>query len=520
MAETKGAIAAADVAALIRAKMPLLWVQTREEPRAERLCAAAANGVGYPVRFWDCSSGLTRAGSGSPFGDGSSADPAQVLQTIREDQSRCVYILRDFAGFLKDPFVCRAMRNLCRTLEVAPRDNARCMILLAPAGEVPPELADHATVIDWPLPDKAELASTLKTCISALPDELQATAAPNGVWEKAIDAAVGLSEAEASACYKRSLVDLRRIEPVRVAQEKKRVIAREKVLEWFDPLPGGLDDVGGLEILKAWILERREAFSERARRYGLPAPKGILAVGVQGCGKSLMAKATATALGVPLLRLDMGALRSKFVGESEGNIRKALRVAETVAPCVLWLDEIEKAMAGASQGAADGGVSADALGVVLTWMQERAGDVFVFATSNDVSALPPELLRKGRFDELFFVDTPTKRERVAILRAALRQFKRPAAISPVELESIAEACAGFIGAEVAQLIPDALYRAFADSARELKAQDLMDCASKTVPLTKTAAEKVGRLREWAKGRARPASEPETTTGSGVARLEL
>ncbi|HSN68796.1 MAG TPA: AAA family ATPase, partial [Thermoanaerobaculia bacterium] len=270
--------------------------------------------------------------------------------------------------------------------------------------------------------------------------------------------------------------------------------------------PGGLDAVGGLDVLKSWLTSRRAAFTARARAYGLPAPKGAMLVGVPGCGKSLTAKAIATAWGMPLLRLDLGALKSKWVGESEGNIRKALKVAETVSPCVVWLDEIEKALGGASQGAADGGVSSDALGVILSWMQDRAGSVFVIATANDVSALPPELLRKGRFDEMFFVDLPNASERKAILSAALKANGRDGKVE-ITAGCIA-AMSDFTGAEIAAIVPDALFAAFADGEREITTADLIDAANTVVPLAKTASEKITKVREWAKGRARPASTPE------------
>jgi SpoVK/Ycf46/Vps4 family AAA+-type ATPase len=371
--------------------------------------------------------------------------------------------------------------------------------------------------VDWPLPDRAEIASILDSVIAALPDDIRDSAAPNGTREAAIDAAVGLTAEEAQACYARSLVQSRKIVPRDVSLEKRRVISREKVLEWYDPISGGLDAVGGLDLLKSWLVSRRAAFTREARAYGLPAPKGALLVGIPGCGKSLTAKAIATAWGVPLLRLDLGALKSKWVGDSEANIRKALKVAETVAPCVLWLDEIEKALSGATQGAADGGVSADALGTILSWMQERQGDVFVVATANDVRALPPELLRKGRFDELFFVDLPTTSERAAIVAAALRAHNRTESI---DLQAVARACQDFTGSEIAALVPDALYTAFSDGARPLSTADLVAAAGATVPLARTSADRIQAVRDWARGRARSASSPEESSAQSVRSLDL
>jgi SpoVK/Ycf46/Vps4 family AAA+-type ATPase len=399
--------------------------------------------------------------------------------------------------------VLRQLRNLARMLPGIPREGAQAIILITTSTDIPAELVGQATVIEWPLPDRDEIAANLEAAIAALPEELKESATPNGQRDAAIDAAVGLSGEEAAACYARSLVQLRRIDPTTIAQEKRRVIARERVLEWYDPLPGGLDAVGGLENLKAWPQSRRAAYSPRARAYGLPAPKGALLVGIPGCGKSLTAKAVATAWGVPLLRIDLGALRSKYVGESEGNLRKAFRVIEAIGRCVVWLDEIEKALQGATSGAADGGVSADALGAILSWMQERSGEAFIIATANDVEGLPPELLRKGRFDDVWFVDLPSEQERQLVLTATLRSYGRP--INRVDVNAVARVCEGFTGAELAALVPDALFVAFADGEREIITADLTNAATTVGPLSKTAGEKIERLRQWAKGRARPAN---------------
>lgn len=508
MEQSKGSLAAADIASLLRARNPLIWITTREEGRVERLLMESAQAAQYEPRFWDCATGITDYAGTEKDGGARVTDPSAVLSAIRDSSKRQLWVLRDMPAWLRDPTVLRSLRSLARSLPLAPRDEARAIVLITPSNEVPPELAGHAIVVEWPLPDRSEIADILDSAIKALPEGMQADAAPNGSRDAAIDAAVGLTAEEAQSCYAKSLVSTKRIDPVAVAQEKKRVISREKVLEWFDPLPGGLDAVGGLDALKGWLAARRAAFGPRARAYGLPAPKGALLVGVPGCGKSLTAKAIATAWGMPLLRLDLGALKSKFVGESEGNIRKALKVAETVAPCVLWLDEIEKALSGATQGAADGGVSSDALGAVLSWMQDRAGSVFVVATANDVSALPPELLRKGRFDELFFVDLPNATERAEVLGAALRQHGRAGA--GINVDVVARATADFTGAEISALVPDALFAAFADGERPIDTMDLIQAAGATVPLARTAVEKIEALRKWAKGRARPATTPENT----------
>jgi len=239
-------------------------------------------------------------------------------------------------------------------------------------------------------------------------------------------------------------------------------------------------------------------------------------VGIPGCGKSLTAKAVASAWKMPLLRLDMGALRGKYVGESEANIRKALKTAETVAPCVLWIDEIEKALAGSQGSQGDGGVASDALGSLLSWMQERQAPVFVVATANDVTGLPPELLRKGRFDELFFVDVPTTSERASILRASLGSRMLPAA----ELARASSAMVQFTGAEIAATVPDALLIAYNDGRRPLTADDLILASKTVVPILKSMGEKLKGLRSWAEGRARMANAPETTSTAAPTGRQL
>lgn len=509
---SKGQQVAADVSALLRARNPLLWIVTREEARVEGFIAEAAAAAGYPPHFWDVAQGVTalsgkRENIGSP-------DLEETLGAIREraenGTERGVWVMRDLPVWLAGPMGAkplRQLRNLARLFP--PLERAQPIIVLTPNADVPAELAGHATVIEWPLPDRTEIAAVLDAAIGVLPEKdkddkpLRSVAAPNGVREAAIDAAIGLSAEEAAACFSRSLVQTRKIDPVLVANEKKRVIARERVLEWYDPLPNGLDAVGGLDNIKVWLRARKSAYSKEAREYGLQPPKGILVVGVSGCGKTLLAQATATAYAVPLLKFDLGALKGKFVGESEANIRKAFRTIEAVGRCVVWLDEVEKGLQGATSGASDGGVSADALGAILTWMQERRGQAFVIATANDISNLPPEFLRKGRFDEVWFVDVPTGIERVAVLKAALVKYGRPNA--DIEFGAVANACKNFTGAEIAAIVPDAMFAAFADGAREITTKDLIDAAKTVVPLTTTAAEKITELRKWAKDRARPAT---------------
>lgn len=524
--KTRGEKTNADITALLKARNTLLWVVTREEVRVENALIEAAAAANFQdVRFWDCADGITRKSTEKVDGvlqtvwrviNGVGA-PDVALDYIKDQRGRALYILRDLHKWM-DPITLRKLRNLAKALQSVPLPEARAVVVLTPSAEIPPELAGHATLIDYPLPDRAEVARILDDVVSVVPEAAREKALAQGDRDAAIDAAVGLTAEEAANCYARSLVTTKRIDPTVVAREKRQVIARERVLTWHDPDPRGFDAIGGLDVLKSWLRARRAAFGAAARAFGLPAPKGAMLVGVPGCGKSLTAKCIAAAWGMPLLRLDLGALKSKYVGESEANIRKALAVAETVAPCVLWLDEIEKALAGASGPQGDGGVSTDALGAVLSWMQERAGAVFVVATANDVRSLPPELLRKGRFDEVFWVDLPTRAERAGVIASALRAHGRdPGA---VDCEAVALATAGFASAEIAALVPDALFTAFNDGQRAITTEDILAAAETVVPLEKTAGEKIGALREWAKGRARPASVPEIERAAAGRMLDM
>lgn len=497
---TAGERAAADVRDLLRARNTLLWITSTEELRVERALTEAAAAAEYEIATWDCHAGIVLRGTdGREVPQQGTQDPNAALAFVRDRRARRVYVLRDLHKWTGDPVILRAVRNLVRDLQSEPRATARALIVLSPSSEIPPEWQGQIQIVAWPLPDRAEVAAIHDDTIAALRSPTIAAQATAG-REAAIDAALGLPTEEIAACYSLSLVRQRRIDPGAVAGEKRRVIAREGLLTWYDPDPRGLAALGGYENLKTWLLPRRDAFGPEARAYGLPPPKGVLLVGVPGAGKSLTAKAIATAWQMPLLRLDAGGLKSKFVGESEQNFRRACALAETVSPCVLWIDELEKALAGATGPAGDGGVAADALGALLSWMQDRKGSVFVVATANDVRALPPELLRKGRFDELFFFDLPSEEERIEILRASLGERAEG-----IDLAAVAQATPDFVGAELAALVPEALYSAFADGRRPIRTDDLLTAARYVVPLAKTASEKIENLRAWARSNARPAS---------------
>src|SRR5579883_1520009 len=478
--DSRGSKVNADITALLKARNTLLWLATKEEERVENALVDAAAAADRIVLFWDCADGITGPGRAKIAPDMFNPADAQTQ---------------------------RKLRSVVRYLKSVPRAEARGIVVLTPSVEIPPELAGHAVLIDYPLPDRAEVAAILDGVLSAVPEQFRAGAAPNGTRDAAIDAAMGLSKEEIESCFARSLVTSSppRIDASLVGAEKKKAINRQG-LQVHDPDPRGLDAIGGLDLLKDWVRQMKVTFTPKAREFGLEPPKGVVLVGPPGTGKSLGAKAFATALGLPLFRADLGAQKSKYVGESEQNIRRLIGVAEAAAPCVLWVDEIDKVLKGASGDQGDGGVAADQLGVLLNWMQETKAPVFVIATANSVEGLPPELLRKGRFAEVFFVDLPNRSERVEVLRVSLKA--KGLILSESDVEEVADKLDGYTGSEINALVPDAMVLAYNDGERRAEARDLLAVAANVVPLSKLASDKIQALRKWAENRARRASSPE------------
>ncbi|HET6924044.1 MAG TPA: AAA family ATPase [Anaeromyxobacteraceae bacterium] len=487
---------------LIRARYPLVYLVTWEEARLDAILEELATEHGKSLVTWSVTRGLRRLGGarGAPVDGGK--DPVEMLGQVERLPDPSLVVLKDFHPFLGDPTVVRALRELAHGL----KSSFTTVILLSPTLNIPTELEKEVTVLDVPLPSARDLLALLKEIVTVVRQSRSATVEIGKEDAEAIiKAAQGLTLSEAENAFAKAIAADGRLgkEDVKlVLEEKRQVIRKSGLLEYY-PTDESLGNVGGLENVKTWLGRRTAAFGEAARRFGLPEPKGLLLLGVQGCGKSLTAKAIASTWRLPLLRLDMGRIFSGLVGSSEENLRKAIRVAESVAPAVLWTDEIEKGLSGSgSSGMTDGGVTARVFGAMLTWLQEKTAPVFVVATANRIELLPPELLRKGRFDEIFFIDLPTASEREEIFRIHVARRGRDA--TGYDLASAARLAHGFSGAEIEQAVVSALYDAFAEG-RELEQRHLEHAVKETFPLAATMREEIEKLREWARTRTRPAS---------------
>lgn len=545
----------------LRARMTGFYVTTSEEGRVEKEIALAGSSEGYHVRFWDCATGC-RDLMGQTIEFNGSETAMGVLSQVRScnaehervqaeqaanltaatigtapqslaHENRILWILKDLPELFptEGPELVRAVRSLVRDLQ-REGDPGRyaVLVLLTVRRDIPDTLREELTYLDWPLPDREEMATILREVVVSnhhIPEELEASALPQALKEMGgeapiLDAAAGLSSTDAQNAFALSLVKNKKliagqqrgiIVPSVIALEKKRIIERDGLLQWHEPSPRGLDGVGGLRLLKEWLQKRARGFSPAARSFGLPNPRGVLLLGPSGTGKSLTAKAVATAFQLPLIRMDLGALKGSLVGQSEANIRKALKTVEAIRHGVLWIDEFDKALAGARRGL-DSGVSADQLGTLLTWREEFQGGILLIATGNDPSAIPPEM--QARFDAAFFVDLPHRGERIEILERQLERVNasrtaqgsdRKLATAQLGLAACADLTDGFSGRELAHVVDDALFQAF-DAGRELAAEDLLTAARSIVPGSKSSVEQVDALRAWGKSRARPASAPE------------
>lgn len=496
-----------EIDVLIRARYPILYIVSYEEERVEGVLADVAQRRQKLVYTWSIASGFAQRGlQGKPSASG---DPLQPLDQLKEVRDPALFIFKDYHPYLSDHSVVRKLREVASLLQ---QTTYSTMVLLSPVLKIPVELEKDITVIEFPLPDSKELGLLLDRIITEVTRSHNVRIQVDPPTREAIlHSALGLTLKEAENVFAKVLVQDSALTPDDVPvilSEKKQIVRKSGLLEYHET-EEKMSDVGGLENLKEWLNVRGLAFSEKAREFGLPAPKGILLLGVQGCGKSLCAKAVSTLWQLPLLRLDVGKIFSSLVGSSEENVRRAIQVAESVAPAILWVDEIEKAFSGVqSSSFSDAGTMARVFGSFITWLQEKKAPVFVVATANNIQMLPPELMRKGRFDEIFFVDLPHVNERREIFRIHLQKRKRTP--DNFNLELLSRASEGSSGAEIEQVIVSSLYEAFYKQC-ELSTDIVIKSISETVPLSKTMSEEVERIRNWSEGRARKASKEDPLT---------
>jgi MoxR-like ATPase len=494
---------------LIRARYPILYVISSEELRVQNTVVEIAKKRQKKVFEWTYSSGIVPAGTSiqsQKNRNTATKDPLAALDQVIEQVEPAIFLFKDFHPFLsKNNFaIIRKLKDIALHL----KNSFKTIVLISPVMEIPAELDKEITVINFPQPTKEDLGEMLDKIIAEIGDRKQVQIDLDDQGrDRLLQAALGLTLGEAENVFAKIIVQGGRLsggDVNEVFAEKQQIIRKSGLLEYY-AASEDFSNVGGLAVLKEWLNKRAVAFTDEARAFGLPAPKGILLLGVQGCGKSLCAKAVSRLWQLPLLRFDMGRMFGSFVGSSEENVRRAIAVAESVAPAILWVDEIDKAFAGSqSSGATDGGTTARVFGTFLTWLSEKNAPVFVVATANDVSQLPPELLRKGRLDEIFYVDLPSEEERGEIFRIHLakrgrdpEKFDHPALVARSN---------DFSGAEIEEAINSALYDAFY-SRQEITTEHVLTALAQTVPLAKTMDEKISRLRQWAEGRARHASRP-------------
>jgi AAA+ superfamily predicted ATPase len=487
---------------LIKANVKIIQIISYETLRIHAMLVKAADVLEKELYIWNRVEGIRKWNQDKrmfDIEDGDTQTPDAALNFFK-DKENIILLLEDFHPDLTDdkPRTIRTLRNVALG-----NSKNKTLILSQPFYQLPKELEKEIHVIEIPYPNFEDIkAIYYKVCKEY---KIQNSGEPDS---DLIEAALGLTIMEAEKAFSLAYIEsgnLSSTEVPLVIREKENVIKKSGYLEYYHPKEN-MSDVGGLSNLKDWLIKRGRAFDKGAKEFGLTYPRGILLLGIPGTGKSLTAKVIGNEWHFPLLRLDMGKIFGGIVGESEQNIRQALKIAEAIAPSILWIDEIEKGMAGiSSSGSTDGGTTARVLGTFLTWMQEKTKPVFVVATANDISQLPPELLRKGRVDEIFFVDLPTQKEREEIFKIHLKKKGRNP--DNFNIESFAEKTKGYSGAEIEEIIKEALFQAY-DKAREVNNDDIHNAIDKIFPLSRTMHETIEKLRKWAKSRAVPASSEE------------
>lgn len=497
---------------LIRARYPLIYVVSFEESRVDDEMSRITKDRKKELYKWSITKGLEMP-DGSLLSD--FKDPIKVLEYILQADVNGVFVMKDYHPYLNEPVVVRKLRDVAHALKTSMKN----VVFISPVLKIPMELEKEFSVIDYNLPGKEEISEIIKNISVNIGDisKLEISKNPT-LFQKVTEAALGLTAEEAENVFAKSLVQTGDLDLKIILSEKEQIIRKSGVLEYCH-VNENMQGVGGLDELKKWLNKRGKAFTPEAREFGLPEPRGILLLGIPGCGKSLTAKAISSMWQLPLLKLDVGKVFSSLVGSSEENVRRAIQTAESIAPSILWLDEMEKGFSGlGSSGQTDGGTTARVFGTFLTWLQEKKTPVFVVATCNNVSQLPPELLRKGRFDEIFFVDLPSREERKEIFKIHLE--KRHRNINSFDLNKLSDEAVGFSGSEIEEIIVSALYDAF-DNNEDINQTYIENTIKSMIPLSQTMEEQIKGTREWAKIRAKRASSIEWETESAAVRkLEI
>lgn len=500
------------------ARIAVVNVVTSEEARVLQALTELAGGAeGEGLYTWDIADQFTCLKAAHvPFDSKREATPDTILRMLRDYPGSATFVLKDFHQVWEAKRgALRGLRNLAATLpEASPRKN---IVITTPEHCLPAELKHDIPVLELAKPDTGEMDALLERTVGATGVLRLVKPAQRA---KLVEAALGLTSTQARRVFQKAAVTSRSghldERAIDLVTEEKRAIIRENGALEFYPYVESADRVGGLEALKMWLEQRKLAFSEEARQYGLAVPRGVALIGIPGTGKSLCAKVAAGMWKLPLMRLDMGAVFGGIVGSSEKNIREAMQIAEVIAPCVLWVDEIEKAFVGSS---GDSGTSSRVLATFLTWMQEKRTPVFVFAAANNIEHLPPEFLRKGRFDEIFFLDLPTATEREQILEVHLARKGLAMIRRRFDLHEVAQATEGFVGAELEAVVNDAMFPAFMDGGREIETADLIGAANDMVPLARSHRQRIERLRQLVlNGEARNASRRTKADEVSVDRL--
>jgi SpoVK/Ycf46/Vps4 family AAA+-type ATPase len=491
----------ADLNLTLRARYPLIYIPSAEEERVEGVITNVGKSLGRSIFVWDFVEGYES--NPTDIGQGK-RNPLQALEFVDKIPKGAVFILRDFDRFLDDVAIARKLKNLARKL----KSESKNIIVLASQINIPDNLSEFFAILEFPLPNPDELRSEIEQIIRSLnssnnpQNNLQMD---KSAINDLVRAGQGLSLERIRRVLAKAIAENGQLRPEDVElilEEKRQSIRQTQILEFY-PSTTEISDIGGLDNLKEWLLRRGSAFSDRARKYGLPHPRGLLLAGIQGTGKSLTAKAISHHWHLPLLRLDVGRLFAGLVGESESRTRQMIQLAEALSPCVLWIDEIDKAFSGL-EGRGDSGTTNRVFGTFLTWMAEKTSPVFVVATANNIRTLPPELLRKGRFDEVFFVGLPNQEERSQIFSVHLNKY-RPHNIRAYDIERLAYETPDFSGAEIEQGIIEAMHIGFSQN-RDFSTDDILEAASQIVPLAQTAQQEIQVLQEWAaSGKARLAS---------------